>query len=219
MNYFLNKKLNSDKLINYGFKQLNGKYIYSAMILNEEFRLEIEISEPANVITKLTEIDSNELYTLHLTSAQGAFVGTVRESYNKILEDIADKCFDASIFKFDYTYKIIDYINKKYNDEIEYLWQKFPDNGIARRKDNRKWYLVLLTVKKDKLGIDGEDKIEIINLRINKEELPELLKQNNIYPAYHMNKKNWISVILDGSMDLKELYEKIDKSYILALKK
>jgi predicted DNA-binding protein (MmcQ/YjbR family) len=142
----------------------------------------------------------------------------VREEYNGILKDIAQNCYEIGVFKYETTYKIMDYIKTKYNDDVEYLWEKFPDNAVARRKDNKKWYLAILTVAKDKLGFEDKGKIEIIDLRVKPDELQELIKNDNIFPAYHMNKKHWITMLLDGSTSLDEIHKRIDESYILAKK-
>ena len=216
---FKNKKLNADKLRNYGFNLKGVNYNYSVTLLDGDFILNIEISKSEEIKTTLTETETNDIYTLHLTNAQGNFVGRIREEYRAILEDIAEKCYDDFIFKSDYSYKVIDYVKEKYNDDMEYLWEKFPENAIARRKDNSKWYLAILTVRADKLGFESKENIEVIDLRAEVDEIPDLLKQNNIYPAYHMNKTHWITIILDGSMGIKEIYNFIDKSYILADKK
>ena len=102
---------------------------------------------------------------------------------------------------------------------MEYLWEKFPNNAVARRKDNKKWYIVILTVNKNKLGIKDNEYAEVADLRAKTENIENLLKKDNIYKGYHMNKKNWITIILDGSIPVKEIYEFIDESYLLAGKK
>ena len=75
-----------------------------------------------------------------------------------------------------------------------------------------------MTVNRQKLGFEKDEDVEVIDIRAPKEEVPNLLKSDNIYPAYHMNKNSWITVILDGSMDIQEIFALIDKSYELALK-
>ncbi len=217
-NYFRYKKLNRKKLLAYGFQESKEIFTLTKKILNGDFRLTITIKYPNIVETNLFEIAADEVYTLHLTSAQGSFVGQIREEYQKIIEDIAEKCFDKDIFKSKYTFEVIEYIKNKYNDEVEYLWEKFPDNAIARRKDNKKWYLAILTIKKNKLGFKSEEKIEVIDLRANPDEIPELIKRENIYAGYHMNKKHWITIVLDGSVELAEIFQRIDESYVLAKK-
>lgn len=218
-NVFKNKKLNSKKLEKFGFLQDNNIFSYSCEILSGEFNLLINIQTPNKVETKLTDTFSGDIYTLHLTDAEGRFVGQIRDEYNKILENISEKCFDTSVFTSEYALKSIEYIQDKYNNELEFLWDKFAGNAVVRRADNQKWYAVFLTIPKNKLGFKSEELVEIIDLRVKPEELPVLLERENIYPGYHMNKKHWLTIIFDESIALEEIFDKIDESYILAAKK
>lgn len=205
-------KIKNKKLKN----NISGCYCKTFSILQGDFELTVILKEPNIVETQIIEVETGELYTLHLSNEEGDFVGKIRAEYNKIIENIILENFENCIFKSKYTYKVIDYIYKKYYDNPEYLWVKFPDNAVIRRKDNSKWYIVILTVAKNRLGIDSDEKVEVLNLRVKPEVLPELLEHENIYPAYHMNKKHWISIILDGSVPLKEILKFIDTSYLLA---
>lgn len=218
-NRFKDFKPNCKKLLDYGFSQNNSYYALNKTILNGEFLLSITVDKSNKVYTKLIDVETKEPYTLHLmTNSQGNFVGKIKEEYNKILDDIKENCFDIAIFKSKYTYKVIDYVKSKYNDEPEYLWEKFPDNAIFRRKDTKKWYGAILTVKKSKFGFESDEKIEVLDLRTPNDSFFVKHSKSNIYPGYHMNKKSWISIILDGSVELKEIYKFIDKSYKLAIK-
>lgn len=211
-----NKKYNPKKLLDFGFKVLKDGYEYKTELMGGEFILAVYIDKRGKLITETTEKDTGDLYTLHLTYSEGSFVGQIRDEYNSVLKDIAKNCYEIEIFKYEYSYKVIDYIKAKYNDDVEYLWEKFPDNAVARRKDNKKWYLAILTIGKDKFGFDSKEKVEVIDLRANPSEIAALTKDSIIYPGYHMNKKHWISIILDGSVDLGEIYKRIDESYLLA---
>ena len=114
---------------------------------------------------------------------------------------------------------LIDYVYDTYGDELEFLWQKFPDNAIWRRKDNRKWYAAILTVRRSKLGMRSDEIVEIIDLRIQPENMEAVLQNEHYYPGWHMNKKNWYTIILDGSVPTKEICNKLDDSYTLTGKK
>lgn len=210
------RKVDTQKLIQFGFERASGGFIYKTNINNGQFTLKIKVIEPDEIYSEMVENETGELYTLHLTDSNGAFVGKIKEEYNKILNDIFEKCFCMNVFKYKTTYEIIDYIKEKYGDEVEYLWEKFPDNAVARRKDNKKWYLAILTVCKDKLGFKTKEKTEVIDLRANPDEMENLAKTGYIFPGYHMNKKHWISILLDGSVDTKIIYDRIDISYNLA---
>lgn len=218
---FKNKKVILAKLIKYGFKKEGKIYTYTNNILDKEFKFIIKINPLKNTAeTEIRESATDEIYTLHLIQdAEGTFIGKIREEYENILEDIKEKCFENGIFEWDYTYRVIDYCRNKYGDEVEYLWKDTPRNGICRRKDNKKWYLALLSVKGSKLGQSTDDIIEVINLRVPADNMQNLLNNPNIYPAYHMNKKHWISIILDGSVSIKNICESIDTSYDIAGKK
>lgn len=101
---------------------------------------------------------------------------------------------------------------------MEYLWEKFPDNAVWRRKDNQKWYGALLTVSRRKLGCSSDEVVEIIDLRGTPEELEEFVDGQHYFPGWHMNKKHWYTIILDGSVPSDEICQRIDESYALAKK-
>ena len=217
-NFYKYKKPDYNKMLNFGFKKTGKTYVYKTDLIDGDFLLTVTIDKDG-LKTLVTEKETGDEYTLHLTDAEGTFIGKIRDEYNSVLREISEKCYNIGVFRFEYSYKVIDYVRQKYKDEIEYLWEKTPDNGIARRKDNKKWYLAILTVGRDKLGFDSEEKVEVIDLRADSDELQELIKQPHIFPGYHMNKKHWITIILDGSTDIGEIFERIDKSYILANKR
>ena len=68
----------------------------------------------------------------------------------------------------------------------------------------------------DKSKIDkGTGEIEVMNVKINPNDLDNLLKMNGIYKAYHMNKKYWITIILNDTLKDKDIIKLIDNSYNL----
>ncbi len=117
--------------------------------------------------------------------------------------------------------EIITYVHKKYGDNLEFLWQRSPKNAIWRNKDNRKWYAVLLTISRNKLpGQTTDEKVEIIDLRFQKNAALDFAEsQANVFPGYHMNKNNWITIILDGSMETAQILNLLDQSYEIAAQK
>ena len=89
----MKKKANIQKLKDYGFKKDKDKYSYSVDIMNGDFTLNIDIINENEIRTELIEKAFNEPYTLHLVEdAQGTFVGQIREQYEKIIDEIKEKC-------------------------------------------------------------------------------------------------------------------------------
>lgn len=210
---FKDKTPDSKALLLHGFKRKGGAFAREYEILGGQFVLSVKIS--TDVSTKLTEEEFGDEYTLHLVpNATGDFVGKIRDAYKKILSEIAEECFERNAFKCEQTKKIISHISKKYGDEPQFLWEKYSDSAVFRRKSSGKWYGVLLTVGKDKLIPGTSGKVEIIDLRIDPSS--PAAKEKKYMPAYHMNKTRWITVILDGSVSTREIYRLIDASYELA---
>ena len=114
--------------------------------------------------------------------------------------------------------RITKLIKEKYKDEPEFLWSKFPEFRIFRNKDNKKWYAIIMNINKNKLNINSNDEVYIINIKLDSEEIKDLLDNNKFYPAYHMNKKYWITIILDENISDNEIMEFINKSYCLSKK-
>lgn len=217
--YFKRKKAVSEKLLNYGFTRQNSEYYYQTKILAEQFLMEVHIKDAA-VMTKLWDIENDCEYVLHTVSgAQGEFVTSVRFAYEEVLAEICENCFVDDVFKSDSTKAVMSYIAEKYGDDLEFLWPKFPENAVYRRKDNQKWYAAILTVKREKLGLDGDGTIEIIDLRLDPTVLEQTIDRKKYFPGYHMNKKHWYTICLNGSVSDMELFERIDISYNLAKKK
>ena len=160
-----------DKLKKFGFAENKDRYQFEQQIVNGQFTLKVEVEKKGKVFAAVIDNDFNEEYVLHLQpSAAGSFIGQVRQEYDECLQKIADNCFNTVIFKSPQAKELIKYVYQKYSNQLEYLWQKFPNNAIWRRQDNQKWYGALLTVKCEKLGITGNGEVEIIDLRVNPEK-------------------------------------------------
>lgn len=213
---FEDKKVNFSKLIHFGFIFINQKYIYEKILHKSKFKLRVTVTNDGKVIAKIIDPKLNEEYILHkVNDATGNFVDNVRYEYEQTLKKISDECFD--IFISEQAQKLISYIDEKYHDCLEFLWSKFPRDAIWRRKDNRKWYALLLAISKHKLGIDSDEIVEIIDFRVQPQKLQSLLDNKIFFPGYHMNKKHWCTIILNNSVPTEKIYEFIAQSRLLAI--
>ncbi|MDE6790110.1 MAG: MmcQ/YjbR family DNA-binding protein [Clostridia bacterium] len=216
---FRYKKINFAKLEGYGFTKTDGKFVYKTPIIQGQMRLTVRIDGQGDITTEVLDLDTEEPYTLFLApEAVGEFVGSVRCAYENALEDIAEKCAERQVFKSTVTHALFDYAYQKYGDSPEYLWEKFPDCAIIRRKDNAKWYCAVLTVKACKIGLEGEQVMEVVDLRADPDELAKLIDNRKYFAGYHMNKKHWLTIPLDGTVSIEEICSRLDQSYILAKK-
>lgn len=217
---FNNRKIIFSHLLSYGFIQKDEQYIYSVNFMEDSFNLNICIKGSNEVTIKIIDIETNDEYTpIYIQNISGGFVGKIRKEYELILNDIAEKCTIKEIFKSDYAKKIVKYIAEKYKNEPEYLWDKTPNNAVFREKSTGKWYAALLEVEKSKIGINEVGKIEIIDLKATSDKIFSLVDNVNYLPGYHMNKKHWFTIKLDGSVPIKTIYSLIDDSFNIIKKK
>ena len=113
--------------------------------------------------------------------------------------------------------KVFDYVKETFGTTPEYPWQKTPDTAVLRHSENKKWYAVVMDIPKRKLGIDSDEIADIINVKCDPILISSLLNNKGYFPAYHLNKTYWISVLLDKTVDLEEIISLINLSYELTL--
>lgn len=104
------------------------------------------------------------------------------------------------------------YIERKYGAIPDYP-SPVQARSDARRQENKKWYAIIIEAPKSKIGLPGDERVEILDLKCNPFLRDIMLKQKGFVPACHIDSKNWIGVILDGSVDNKTVFELIDESY------
>ena len=109
-------------------------------------------------------------------------------------------------------------IKKKYGDSPIFKWDKYPTLGVFQNKDTNKWYALVMDIAGEKFNLNIGN-VTAMNVKLDVNEIPSLLKKKGFYPAYHMNKKYWISVLLDDSISDEVIMELIDESYQFSKKK
>ena len=128
--------------------------------------------------------------------------------------------------------EVIQYVQEEYGRELEFLWQ--DENAVWRNPTNRKWFGVILKVKGERLGLKTDEDVAALDLRFEKGMAREFVaarggfvgdgmsrdsdgdeaeKGAGILLGYHMNKDNWITVVLDYGAATEEILGLIDQSY------
>jgi len=123
---------------------------------------------------------------------------------------------EIDIYKQEQTKNIIKHITDAYNAKPEFLWEKYPGFCIFRNDRNKKWFALITQIAARQLGLEHNDNVEVLNLRFDRHEALDFTSSHeNFFPAYHMNKNNWYSIILDGKLDNNIIFELIEKSYLI----
>ena len=108
---------------------------------------------------------------------------------------------------------LLEYVKKKYKTEPDYPWKKYQGNAVLRHEDNNKWYGLIMSVERNKLGLFGDGFTDVVNVKCSDQMLHDMLIQQDGYiPGYHMNKRSWITVLLDGTVAFEEICGIVDGS-------
>ena len=78
----------------------------------------------------------------------------------------------------------------------DYPFEDLLETAVLRHTDNRKWYAIVMRVSRRKFGLDSDEVIDVVNLKLPTEMFGSFGAADGVYPAYHMNKLHWISVLL-----------------------
>jgi len=210
-------QFNSKKAKEYGFIENQGVWTYSSTILQGDFLMMVTV-EDGDLSFQVYDQETGELYPqVHMESMRGTFVGAVREACLEVLYSIRKACFEVQEFLCPQTKRIMALVQEKYGNQLEYLWEKSPDTAVLRHEDNQKWYAILMRIPWDRLDKGREGLVEAVNLK--HDQVADLLSQNGIYPAFHMNKRYWISLPLDDTLTDEMVLELFERSWFLTSKK
>ena len=211
------RQIDFEKLQKYGFKKINEDYLFKIKIKNN-MQVIVKVHNE-NLESKVIDLKSREEYILvDLKTTLGEYASLIKAEYENIMQDIINKCTIINVFQSRQAQEITKYIQNKYQRNLEYLWEKY-DAAIWRNNENQKWFGLLMVVSALKLGFKKDKRCEIINLRYPSSKMSEIINNQNIFPGYHMNKKNWLTIILDDSLDDEKIFALIDLSYDLVAKK
>lgn len=111
------------------------------------------------------------------------------------------------------------YIESNYNAAAEFPWVKYPEYMVLRHAGNKKWFAIIMTLPKEKLGLRSNGLLEVVNVKCDPAMTGSLRMEQGFFPAYHMNKENWITIALDHSVDDEKIRLLLDMSYDLTAPK
>lgn len=200
-----------EQLLQFGFKEEAEKLIYRQEILDMSFLIEIVFVD-SQLLVEVYDLEFDEVYSLYsVDSAVGETVQNIREHVENLLRSIlglADQSGKISL-------EVIDYCNKYGGNHVN-PFKKHLDI-LAFVNEKNKWYALLSDVEYNKLNknTDITTKVKILNVKYPTDRILEIIDNKNISPAYHMNKKHWISIVLDKNIKFKAIKELIDISYSL----
>lgn len=109
--------------------------------------------------------------------------------------------------------RLFQYLQEHYNSQPEYLWENTPEAAIFRHPGSRKWYALFMEIPAARLGLEEEVSVSILNVKCDPLLIGSLRLEPGFFPAYHMNKSNWITILLDGPVLDGQIIPLLEESY------
>ena len=214
---FRSAKIKKDSLTAAGFETSDGTmYTKNTTVSNGAFNANITLSLSEQTLTvHLFDSATGERYALFdMPSSHGAFVASLREEVQQIIDKIRAKCFESKDLKDDY----IAWIKTQFDAEPDFPWPDDAPYSFVFRCPNEKWFALVMRIKYRQLGLTGDEEVWVVNMKASQDEIPNLIDKKSIFPAWHMNKKHWITVLLTAATDFNKLCELTQKSWELVTK-
>ena len=95
--------------------------------------------------------------------------------------------------------RFLDYCLETYGTSADYPFDGDFETAVLRHTPSRKWYALVMRISRRKLGIDRDEPVDVVNLKLPTEMIGSFDATDGVYPAYHMNKVHWISLVLDDA--------------------
>ena len=213
---FRSAKIKKDSLKAAGFTTSDdNNYVMQMPVSNGTFKADITLVLSDQTLTvQLFDSATGEKYVLFDMPSHGAFVASLREEVQKIIDDIKAKCFETNDLKDDF----IAWIKSKFGAEPDYPWPDDAPYSFVFRCPNEKWFALVMRIKYRQLGLTGDENVWVVNMKADQDDIPNLVDHKSIFPAWHMNKKHWITILLTAVTDFEKLCELTEKSYELVNK-
>ena len=217
---FKRTEVDFNKLEQYGFVRSGTDYRYERIFMDGDFKALITIDATGKISGEVYDLASEDIYfPLRVEEMSVGYVGEVRAAYEMILQNIKAECCTENYFVSAQANRIAAAILQKYGDKPDFPWEKDDNYGVFRNPNNKKWYALIMPLDRCKLEPKSGGEVEVVNLKLDAEKIPLLVQKSGFYPAYHMNKKNWITVVLDETLNDTTVLDCIEESHAFTLGK
>ena len=161
------------------------------------------------------DVDTDEEYLpFNVLDNITGFVTGIREQVENLVQEIKEKCLLNSNMKL----RLMEYCERKFGTEPEAPWEDSPDAYTFKTAKRNKWYALFMTIPYKSLGLVAKGTLDVVNIKLPPEKVLGLIDRVHFYPAYHMNKKHWITIVLNKEVDEPLVQQLLEESYGLVEK-
>lgn len=212
MKLFQGYQVQWDALRSYGFVQTQDAYVYRRDMQTQGMRMEWTITLDGTLSGRVIDTAFMEEYINFRMEHCGTYGAGIREEYLAALLALRDACFIKTSFRSAQANRLEQRIAALYHDAPAFLWDSTPDAGVFRHRGSEKWYAIIMHVAGSKVQSTAAS-LDIINVKVNEHESSTLWQEKGFAPAYHMNKKHWITIYLDDTLSDDQIMRYVEASY------
>ena len=110
---------------------------------------------------------------------------------------------------------VLKYAADRYGTKPDFPWNSLSEYAVLRHDDTKKWYALIMSVPRERLGLSGKDCVDILNIKCDPVLNGSLRMEKGFLPAYHMHRETWITILLDGTVEKDAIFPLLEMSYEL----
>ena len=203
-----------ERALAYGFMQADDNLILRKALPETEFYAVVTLAGKALEVNAF-DSDTDEAYLpFNVADNISSYVMSVREKVEALLEEIKMQC----LIKINVKLQLMDYCSQRFGTVPDAPWPETPENFTFKTARRNKWYALFMTIPYKSLGLAKAGKVDVLNIKLPPAKIEQLVDRQHFYPAYHMNKKHWLTVLLQKDADISLVQELLAESYQLVEK-
>lgn len=203
-----NFSFNPKALLDYGFVQNGSCYLLHKELESTGMTAVFCLSQSAFTVSVFDDNTNEKYIPFDLPDSTGNFVGTLREKTEEIANDIAKRCLTSKSLRG----AVLNFVKTLDDTYTRTPWKRTPEY-VTLNLNSGKWFGLVMNIPKRFITGDSDVKVDVINLKLDPDEIKSLIDFKTFFPAYHMNKKYWITVLLNRDLSEEKLFSLIKKSY------
>lgn len=206
---------------------------YNYLIKNKAVDLSAAVaagftSDPDGVFILKRDLPNGLVVTVRLTETTldvDVFDGIFNEKYAPfygghggaaIKSEVRD-LVDAALCKCTQTVnlktQIMQWLTDTYGTVPETPWEDSPAYYTFKTAKTAKWYALFMDIAPKCLSLQGDALVQVVNLKADADDVQNAVDNVHVFPAYHMNKKYWLTILLNATTDVVQLKNLLSKSY------
>ena len=206
--------IDCQRAIAYGFSRTEAGFELKRELLDVGLYAIFVISSKRFEVNVFDAYTDEEYLPFNVADNITGFVTSIREQVEALVQEIKERC----LVKADMKLRLMEYCTGKFGTKPEAPWEDSPDAYTFKTAKRNKWYALFMTIPYKSLGLAAKGTLDVVNIKLLPEKILDLMDRVHFYPAYHMNKKHWITIVLDKEVDEPLVQQLLEESYSLVEK-